>query len=58
MACESQGLNTTFKYTLFETKAMESQDFRTFTQEILIYTIYMKSRLQKTRISELLHKKF
>ena len=44
--------------TLFETKAMESQDFRTFKQENLICTIYMKSRLWKARIAELLTKKF
>ena len=45
MACQSQGLNTII-FT-FEIKAMESQDFRAFKQEIQIYTIYMKSRLQK-----------
>ena len=58
MACKNLGFDLHILNTLFETKAMESQDFRTFKQEILICTIYMKSRLWKARIAELLTKKF
>ena len=45
---KSQGLNITiYIHYLKSIKAMKSQDFRSFKLEILIYTIYMKSRLQE-----------